>query len=65
MRGIKQAIKNSNKKMKFKQILGTQKNLTDIVSKCPQILHLSCHGEYDKDKGKLMLVTDQGDGEWV
>lgn len=63
--GIKQAIKNSNMQIKFQQILGTQKNLTEIVNKCPQILHVTCHGEYEQDKGKLMLETEQGDGVWV
>ena len=46
--GIKRAIADSNKKVKFKQVLGTLENFKYIVNMKPHALHITCHGDYVK-----------------
>ena len=61
---IKDAIDTSKKCVKFKQVLGTMENFKEVVSLKPQILHIICHGDYNKvtNQGELLFEQENGEG---
>ena len=67
MKGIKRAIADSHKSVKFKQVLGTLENFKFIVTMKPHVLHITCHGDYAKGNstGTLTLETEDGDGRHI
>ena len=67
MKGIKRAIADSHKSVKFKQVLGTLENFKFIVTMKPHVLHITCHGDYAKGNstGTLTMETEDGDGRHI
>ena len=47
---IKKVLKETNKNINILMAVATKSNLTDIINRSPQIIHLICHGYYSKKK---------------
>lgn len=43
--------------------IASRENLVKVLSSNPVILHILCHGEYDKQKGKFFLCFENSNGE--
>ena len=41
---IKTAMKKTKQNIRFKSMVATKKNLSDMLQLKPQVLHISCHG---------------------
>ena len=78
VKNIKQAIRDSEKKIAFKSMVATISNFSEMLNKEPRILHISCHGIQNqertmgvnymevKDEGNFLLLESQtGEGELV
>ena len=77
-KNIKNAIRDSKKKIVFKSMVATQSNLCEMLNKEPRILHISCHGiennilsmganymELKEEGNFLLLEGPTGEGELV
>lgn len=54
-----------SKQMKIDLIIeiATRANLISVLSKKPRILHIICHGEYDRKKKQFYLCFENNEGE--
>ena len=70
---IKTALKESKQQFQFKSMVATRKNFTDMISREPNVLHISCHGLKRKGTSKddqeelnhLLFETEKGLGDLV
>jgi len=45
---IKESICNEDKKFKIKKVAINSRSLADTLTDNPKIIHISCHGDYDR-----------------
>ena len=57
-KAIKEAIKLSDQKVRFKQSVATQNNFIEMIRMRPSCLHISCHG-FDNNETSMKLMREE------
>jgi len=56
---IKESICNEDKKFSIKKVAINSRSLSDTLTDNPKIIHISCHGDYDKESDSYYLAFEK------
>ena len=60
---IVQALEAKNMRIEMVTEIATRQTFINVLSKAPTILHILCHGEFDRNKQQFYLCFENVDGE--